>query len=63
MAKRERGSMIKALLARVEETRCAQDGHRWEPVLGGGRWCRACCLYEPRSPSQQMGGKRERPVR
>lgn len=43
-----RGSLVKALLARIEAERCAQDGHKWEPVLGGGQWCRVCQAYEPR---------------
>lgn len=41
-------SLEDALLARVEEEVCKLAGHRWEPVLGGGRWCRTCCLYEER---------------
>ncbi len=52
-----------ALLARVEQEVCAQAGHRFEPVLGGGRWCRTCCLYEPRLPAQRTGDSREQSVR
>jgi hypothetical protein len=51
--RRSQGSLVKALLARVEETKCADQGHRWEPVIGGGRWCRVCCAYEPRVPSRR----------